>query len=95
MVRCRQCGHYQIAFISTMLTLEDADFESFCRHVSYKSRHALSSLNQDAKIIMVATPTPGVHLILTPGEFKALEEMLEAADSESKAQALLCLFRTP
>jgi hypothetical protein len=42
---------------------------------------------------MIATPSQEVQLILTPGELAMLYKALEEADSEKKAQELLCLFR--
>jgi len=92
-VRCRQCGHYQVAFISTMLTLNEADFFVFCKQVKYRALQSYSHVNQDSKIIMIATPSQEVQLILTPGELVMLYKALEEADSEKKAQELLCLFR--
>lgn len=92
-VRCKQCGHYQIAFVSTMLTLTEPDFDIFCRQVGYKAAQSYSNMNQDSKIIMIATPSQDVHLILTPAELSRLHKTLEEADTEIKAQELLCLFK--
>ncbi|MGE9311896.1 DUF6686 family protein [Niabella sp. CJ426] len=92
-VRCKQCGHYQVAFISTMLTLNEADFYIFCKQVKYKVLQSYSNVNQDSKIIIIATPSQDVSLILTPGELTRLHKTLEEADSEIKTQELLCLFK--
>ncbi len=92
-VRCRQCGHYQVAFVSTMLTLVEADFHVFCEQVKYKALQSYSHVNPDSKIIMLATPSQDVHLILTPSELIRLSRALEEADNEIKAQELLCLFK--
>ncbi|MCH5600525.1 DUF6686 family protein [Niabella ginsengisoli] len=92
-VRCKQCGHYQVAFVSTMLTLSEADFYVFCKQVNYKAAQSYSNVNHDSKIIMIATPSQDVHLILTPSELSRLQKTLEAADNEIKAQELLCLFK--
>lgn len=92
-VRCKQCGHYQIAFISTMLTLNEMDFGIFCKQVKYKALQSYSHINHDSKIIMVSTSTPDVNLILTPKELARLYKVMEEADSEIKAQELLCLFK--
>ncbi|WP_346237899.1 DUF6686 family protein [Niabella insulamsoli] len=91
--RCKQCGHYQIAFISTMLTLSSADFHIFCKQVNYKAGQTYTNVNHDSKIIMIATPAQDVNLILTPAELARLHKALEEADSEIKAQELLCLFK--
>lgn len=92
-VRCKQCGHYQVAFVTTMLTLQDVDFDIFKKQIHYKAIQAYSQVNRDAKIVMVSTPSKDVYLILTPGELHRLHEILEYADNEMKAQELLQLFK--
>ncbi|GAB3414210.1 DUF6686 family protein [Niabella aquatica] len=92
-VRCRQCGHYQVAFISTMLTFSEADFYVFCKQAKDKALQSYDHVNPDSKIIMIATPSQDVYLILTPSELLRLYRALEEADSEIKAQELLCLFK--
>lgn len=92
-VRCKQCAHYQVAFISTMLTLSEADFYLFYKQVKNKVFQSYSDINQDAKIIMIGTPSQDVHLILTPIELMRLYKIMEEADSEIKVQELLCLFK--
>lgn len=92
-VRCNQCGHYQLAFISTMLVLQEADFYIFCKQVKYKASQLYSDVSRHSKIIMVATPSQDVHLVLTPFELERLYRALEEADSELKALELLYLFK--
>ncbi|MFT4095132.1 MAG: hypothetical protein QM640_15990 [Niabella sp.] len=92
-VRCKRCGHFQIAFISTMLTLNEEDFAMFYKQVTCKASQSYSNINQDSKIIMLGTPSREVHIILTPVELTRLYRIMEAADSEIKAQELLCLFK--
>lgn len=92
-VRCKECGHYQLAFVSTLITCSKADFRVLCEQVSYKAAQSYPHINKDAKIIMITTPCPDVHLILTPTELLRLNKVLEEADTEKKVQELMCLFR--
>lgn len=91
-VRCKQCRHYQIAFISTLITVDEANFTVFCSHVRNKAAHNYAYINRDAKIIIIPTSASDVNLLLTPNELSRLYGMLEEADNEIKMQELLGLF---
>ena len=92
-VRCMQCNHYQIAFLSTMLTLKEQEFKGFCQQVRYKAEECLGNANPRSKIIMIGTPSQSVHLILTTTELKQLHQILEEADCEMRTLELLELFK--
>jgi hypothetical protein len=91
-VRCKQCGHYQIAFGSTMLTLVKKDFEAICKMVKYKSSEKDSSFSEHSKCVVIPTPSYGLHMLLTKNEANRFNEILEEADNEAKALCLLSLF---
>lgn len=91
-VRCKQCGHFQIAFISTILTLTEQDFQLLCSVVRNKYREEDCCPNENVKCIIIPTPCQGIRLILTQKDAKELRHMLEEADSEYKALLLIGLF---
>ncbi len=92
-VRCNQCSHYQLAFISTMLTMSAAGFHAFYSKVKCLAFQSHTNSNQDAKTILLGTPSPDVHFVLSPTELKRLHQMLEEADNEKRVQDLLYLFK--
>lgn len=92
-VRCNMCGHYQIAYISTLINLNEEDYHRFFKKVKNQQLTDYSAVNQDSKIIMLPTPSPNINFILTPAELYKLYDMLETADTEIKAQELLLLFK--
>ncbi len=91
-VRCNKCGHYQIAFASTMLNLADGDFKKLCSAVRQKNKEESHYSNPSAKAVVVPTPSNGMFMLLTKKEAQRLYEILEEADNEEKALNLLSLF---
>jgi hypothetical protein len=91
-IRCTQCSHYQLYFGSTILSLSQEEFATW---VNYLERWECPieataySLEQSA---IIKTPRKGVHLALTPHQYKQLEALVQAADCEAKALALLQHF---
>ncbi len=91
-VRCKDCGYYQIGFITSLLSLEELDFSVFLKVVWHKLSQQQTEDNY-SKNILVETPTPGFCLILNRAELASLCEMLERADSEARAQDMISLFQ--
>lgn len=91
-VRCKQCGNYQITFMCIMITLNECDFRAFCRIVKQKSEEADYAFAEHSKCISIQTPAEGVNFLLTKAEVNRFTEILEEADSEEKAQSLISLF---
>ena len=91
-VRCRHCEHYQLAFGSTMLTLEQKDFEAICKMVKDKSSEEDFSFPKHSKCVVIPTPYYGLYMLLTKNEANRFNEILEEADNEAKALCLLSLF---
>ena len=67
-VRCKNCGHYQIAFASFMLTLSQNEFQSFCELAKYKCSEPDHSLAEHSKSIILQIPAQGVFILLTKNE---------------------------
>ncbi|UAY52487.1 DUF6686 family protein [Ferruginibacter albus] len=90
-VRCKKCDHFQVGFASTMLTVNEKDFDILLAIVKKKLNTEIQT-NQLVKSIIIPTPYTGVKILLTQQELQKLHAMLENADSEIKALALLDLF---
>lgn len=93
-VRCRECGHYQLAFASVMLTLTEDEFRLFGKLVKYKYDSTHETLTESSKSIVLPTPAPGISVLLTKNEAARLCAILEEADNENKALMLISLFNS-
>jgi hypothetical protein len=91
-VRCKQCGHHQMAFASSMLNLTGEDFKKAFSQVRHKNEEEDVYNTPSVKSIVLHTPSKGIYLLLTKAEAKRLYEILEEADNEEQALALLSLF---
>lgn len=91
-VRCNHCGHYQVGFSSTMLTLSEIEFQHFFKQVKNKSNETSGESTAHCKVIILKTPSPGICMMLTCREASHFREILEQADSEMKALGLMRLF---
>ncbi|MES2777867.1 MAG: DUF6686 family protein [Bacteroidota bacterium] len=93
-VRCKHCGHYQVAFISTMLSLNERNFQALYTLVQQKCQEADYSFTEHSKTVILKTPCDGVFIMLTRNEARRFSEILEEADNEAKSLALIRLFNT-
>lgn len=91
-VRCCKCSHYQLAYASMMLNLELEDFKKLHAIIKIKLAEPAHYNNPSAKSVVIPTPTKGIYLLLTIAEAKRLYEILEEADNEEQALALISLF---
>jgi hypothetical protein len=91
-VKCECCNHFQVCFGTTLLTLNDVDFEAFRGIVKYKMESHVPIHDNDTRCILIPTPCYIVHSVLSENELARLHAMLEKVDSDLKAQQLLALF---
>ena len=92
-VRCNRCNYYQILFAGTLLSISTDEFEKFITEISYQQQD--NEMNETArKNLILATPRQGVHMFLSIKEFRKFKKMMEAADAEIRALALIDLFHT-
>ena len=91
-IRCKQCGHYRVAFISTMLNLTENNFQALRKVVQHKCIEADYSYAENNKSIIIETALDGVYIMLTSSEVKRFNYILEEADNEVKALSLISLF---
>lgn len=91
-VLCKKCGYYQVAYISTLLTLTPADFVALREMLLLKCGETDHSFSEQSKSVVVQTPSQRVCLLLTRSEAVCFCEILETADNEARVQSLLGLF---
>lgn len=92
-VRCKDCGHYQLAFGTVMLTLQKEEFTKLVNACNRSLTADDLCAGQHVKSIYIPTPCAGMSLLLTNAELKQLTAMLDTADSEEKMLALMELFK--
>lgn len=92
-VRCCKCGHYQLAFASSMLNLLEEDFKKLRSIIKNKNNEPDHYNNPSAKTVVIPTPVNGAFMLLTTRETKRLHEILEEADTEEQALAMISLFQ--
>ena len=91
-VRCKQCGHYQLGFGTIMFTLPGNEFREFCKTVKHKCTEAECIASPHKKKVILQTPSPGICLLLTHFENRHFSKILDQADSEEKALEIMNLF---
>lgn len=92
-VRCNECGHYQLGFASTMLTLLPDELAVLYKLVTRQIETGSGAENEHIRNTIIPTPYKGASFLLTVLELKQLHRMLEEADTEEKALSLIELFR--
>lgn len=91
-LRCRQCGYYQVGFAGMMLSLNGDDYEKFCRLIEHLSGKEIPEDKWHSRHIVVPTPYYGVNLLLCKTEIGELQMLLCAAEAELVAQSMMALF---
>jgi hypothetical protein len=91
-VRCKECGHYQVAFLSTVLTLDESQFHELLNAAKRKCNECRETVPPHSKNIVLPTPASAVCLMPTRAETLLFAEILETADNEESALSLLSLF---
>lgn len=92
-VRCKECGHYQIGYGSTMLTLGDNDFETLCNVVMHKCAEEDCPSSNNCKRVIIPTVCKSMSILLTYKEALRFNEILQEADNEMKALELMDMFQ--
>ncbi len=91
-VRCNKCNNYQAAFASTVMLLNENDFNILRKILLNKLMEKDPLKVNDIKSIIIPTPYVGIRMLLTRIELAQFSDILEQADNEVKAIALLELF---
>jgi len=93
-VHCKQCGHYQLAYMCICITVNEQDYHAFCSIVNRSYEEAKYIVAEHSKCVTIQTPAEGIFFLLTTAEAKRFTEILEEADTEAKAQTLMSLFNS-
>jgi hypothetical protein len=92
-LQCADCRHMQLGFGTTMLNLSPVDFKALSDLVAYRMDN-LVTFGDDKKAILLPTPSAFCQMLLTERELQTLNHMLQCADNEMRAEALLQLFQS-
>ncbi|KAA5532730.1 hypothetical protein F0919_18290 [Taibaiella lutea] len=90
--QCKDCGYYQVAFGNTMLSLSTKDYITLRKVVKKKCNDIDYASFENTRNIVIPTPSAGLFILLTKEEVNSFHRILEAADTEEKAQQLMALF---
>lgn len=91
-VKCESCEKYQLAFLSSLLTLDEEEYKKICQQTKEQITQTSVGSNTNCKSILLQTGCDDVKIILSPLELRDLHEMLEDADVTERTNALLQLF---
>jgi hypothetical protein len=92
-VRCKECGHYQLAYLCVMVTLDEKQFYSFRKMIQQHYEDSLYVSNEHCKSVVVQTPAGGTNFLFSAREIKRFAELLDEADTEERAQSMIELFQ--
>ncbi len=96
-VRCTECGHYQLGFGTSMLTISGEEFSTLFKTAHRRLYNVAEieaiSFSEETKNVVITTPVTGMCFILTRKELQQLYELLDKADNEIKALSLMELFK--
>lgn len=91
-VECEQCNKLQVAFGNIAITLSMQEYENFRQYLLHVITGREYTGNAKVKSIMLHTPAQGISFLLSEDELIGLQQMIEYADNEMKAESLLKLF---
>jgi len=91
-VKCNACGHYQVGFASTLLTLKSEDYLLLRDIVGSRITENTGFPDNTIKSNIIPTPYKGVNLYLSEKELSELYEILDEAHTEEQVAGLLELF---
>lgn len=92
-IRCKQCGGYQVYFSGIILSFTHREFKQWVEYL-VKYPYPVNNVNEPhAKAAFIATPKVGVMLAVSSIEYTQLQKMVQEADNEVQALELLELFQ--
>jgi hypothetical protein len=91
-VECSECQKIQAAFGNLMVTFTHEDFENFRRYLLKATANRKACADRKIKSIIIRTPSDGICFLLSEDELIGLQQMIEYADTEMKADCLMKLF---
>lgn len=91
-MRCKQCGNYQIGFTTIILCVSRFDFYAMKQMVYNRLEEEEDCMDDLVKSMVLPTPYLGINLLLSKHELERLSYMLEQSDIEEKTQSLISMF---
>jgi hypothetical protein len=86
---CQRCSHYQIAFISTILTLTEEQYSIFKSQVTKQLQCSKNEFSENHKTFCIHTFSENTRLILSLKELQKLVEILEEAEASLEVSNLM------
>lgn len=86
---CSKCSHFQIAFISTILMLTEAQFSEFASQVSNQLHYSERQTDENHKTFCIHTFSINTRLILSLNELRKLVYLVEEANASLQVNNLL------
>lgn len=90
-VKCRKCGHLQIAFGTTAMAFTIEQFDEFHKTVETMMEVHRHPAFPTQKSIQIPTAAKGLSLMYTPNELQQLSKMLQAVHEKLGIEKLLSL----
>lgn len=91
-VLCKQCGCYQVAFISTLFTLTETELTELQQRVLYCCEQPEYMFSADSKSVVINIGASDINMILSKNELLRFRDILEQAVDEARALELISLF---
>lgn len=89
-IRCKQCQHYQVAYLKLVMSMTSQEFGKLLVEVQHTIQEA--GFAKPGVGYMISMGKPGVHLYLTYAELNVFSNMLDTAESEVRALELIEQF---
>lgn len=86
---CSKCSHYQIAFISTIITLTEIQFLEFSSQISRQLHYSETQTDENHKTFCIHTFSVNTRLILSLNELGKLVYLLNEANASIQVSNLL------
>lgn len=90
-IRCTQCDQIQLGFGFLLLNLTEGGFRSLHHYLSHCCTEP--SENRQVRNRILPTPYDGIQLMMSTDELEQFYHMLDSAESEMRAQAIMEMFR--
>ena len=95
-VRCKECGKFQLAYQCICISLNEDDYNVFCKIVAKRSAASSdSNFPSNSKSYCIKTPDKNISFLFTRMELLRLNEILEMAGAEMTALSMIELFNVP
>lgn len=92
-VLCGECNHIQVAFASTLITLNEDQFCIFASIVDKSYRSHSHFYQRSRKTIKIPTPEATISMILTIDELEQLHVLVSAAKKQFEFERLFIFHK--